>query len=225
MFALLHLLLLSVLAGPVEKQAQHRNPNFAPSSSSSSSSSCHKECPPYKDSCCDDSTSCVECCPDFETELVYLRNDVGFYHFDFPAGNSDAVAFRTFYTFHNYWTFLTVLDCFCSGDRFRVTIEYFDFEYPLTFFTTKAPFSTDCEHYETNPFNCLVDPQEKWARTKRILLPPGNWNISITPTNTPYLAGTGYAILQAAYEISENALPACYLPGHVYYPCEWGIFD
>lgn len=210
------LLPLLAIAHPIPKAAEQvevRRPNFIRSSSSSSHHGCHP--------CAESSSSGEECCPDFVQEAVFLQHDVGFYHFDFPAGNSNALAFRTFYFSYPFTTLLGITDCFCTGDRFIVAGSS-NTNPPFSQSTTVVPIDKTCSIYQTSPFTCLFDPQGRWSRIDTLIsVPAGNWNITITPIVAPFLAGTGYVFLLKA----DGPNPECTNPNSPLYPCVWSVFN
>ena len=127
----------------------------------------------------------------FDEMNINLQADVGFYSFYFSGGNAGTTAYQTFYFYYGYPVKLTLFDCYCGGDRFRVTSGTDVYSATGCSFDPPA-----CQFLSTDPYTCLMNVGNGWCQTS-FVVQSGYTNISIGVLASPYGAGTGFIMLQS----------------------------
>lgn len=128
---------------------------------------------------------------------VPIHMDMGFYAFSFGEPNSMAYQSFSFKLHHS--SFLTITDCFNSGDTFQA----FDNGIPVAV-TTFPPPIPDTPTYLTNAWKCMTNPAHSKAS---VLLNPGHHNITIAVINSVQGGGAAFVRVDKACQRSPYAKP------------------
>jgi hypothetical protein len=129
----------------------------------------------------------------WETRSVNLINDVGFFSFNYGLGNAGTAAFESFYFNYPYGTRIQFVDCFCAGDKYIIQSQVD----ATTISADACPvFDLSCPPslYRKQPLDCLLNAN--WCKSSSVLVDPGFRNYTIEIKVSPFLAGTGFVILQ-----------------------------
>lgn len=146
-----------------------------------------------------------------------LPVDGGFYPWDFGFGNAGEIAQDYFVFQTDTPSLLQLSDCFCAGDRFIAHLVELDEQYdpidiPMNQGCDQA--NASCNIYSTVPQECYS--QSGWCKGKPTVIPAGYWNLTFEILTSPFLGGTGFALLQSLCPADEGLTPCCLQAG---FPC------
>ena len=146
--------------------------------------------------------------PNFEPALINLLSDVGFYSFTFGGGNGGAFASQSFYFNLNSFSYLTITDCYCTGDRFFVYIDGIP-----TFSALAGCDSPDplCTVYSEDPEECAFGADSRWCSGSNLMTYSGLVNVTIQVATSPFGSGMGFLLLQQACPQPSGWVPCCSL--------------
>ena len=147
----------------------------------------------------------------WQYQSINIQPDVGFYSFYYGPGNTGNYAYQSFYFNLPYDVIVTVLDCFCAGDKYVVHDNA-----STNNALTCNPFNINCPINYKQPLDCLLDTAN-YCRSVFVANGGAYHNVSVEIALNPFLAGTGFISIQR----SCSGVPCCVSPG----TCEYGIFQ